>query len=87
MEPEMTADVVAARRGLHAVAERLLAGPQWRATGKIGLAVTADGFRTTRAPGPQVDELRVRVVVFRGEGPSPVAAMIFRTTLPMPSAT
>jgi hypothetical protein len=36
--------VVATRRSLHAVAERLLAGPQYRASGEIRLQVTPGGF-------------------------------------------
>jgi hypothetical protein len=39
-------DIVDARRGLHAVAERVLAGPQYRRSGRIRLAVTDDGFAT-----------------------------------------
>jgi hypothetical protein len=40
------AAVVAARRTLHAVAEHLLAGPQWRHAREISLVVTAGGFAT-----------------------------------------
>ena len=36
--------VVSTRRQLHAVAENLIAGPQYRAAGTIRLAVRADGF-------------------------------------------
>lgn len=39
--------VVATRRQLHAVAENFLAGPQYRATGTIRLAVRLDGFSAT----------------------------------------
>ncbi|WP_168214883.1 hypothetical protein ACRDU6_19745 [Mycolicibacterium sp. ELW1] len=39
--------VVAARRQLHGVAESFLAGPQYRATGTIRLAVRPDGFTAT----------------------------------------
>lgn len=39
--------VVAARRQLHGIAESLLAGPQYRATGTIRLAVRPDGFAAT----------------------------------------
>ncbi|AKK30502.1 hypothetical protein AB431_13545 [Mycobacterium sp. EPa45] len=39
--------MVAARRQLHAVAENFLAGPQYRATGTIRLAVRPDGFSAT----------------------------------------
>jgi hypothetical protein len=54
-----TADIVMARRGLHAVAEQVLAGPQWRATGHITLSVTPDGFITNHGAGPGIDALRV----------------------------
>ena len=40
----------ATRRSLHAVAEQLLAGPQYRASGTIRLRVTAVGFATVAAP-------------------------------------
>lgn len=53
------AEIVAARRVLHLVAESLLAGPQYRATDEIRLTVTPDGFRTwAPMPGP-VTALRV----------------------------
>jgi hypothetical protein len=42
------------RRSLHAVAELVLAGPQYRATGKLRLRVVPGGFATALAP-----ELRV----------------------------
>jgi hypothetical protein len=42
------------RRTLHAVAELVLAGPQYRATGKLRLRVVPGGFATVLAP-----ELRV----------------------------
>ncbi|WP_033823258.1 hypothetical protein [Kitasatospora sp. MBT63] len=38
------------RRSLHAVAELLLAGPQYRQSGTIRLRVHADGFATLAAP-------------------------------------
>ncbi|MCV7344146.1 hypothetical protein [Mycolicibacterium rhodesiae] len=43
----MSADVVATRRQLHGIAESFLAGPQYRATGTIRLAVRPDGFTAT----------------------------------------
>ena len=55
-----TADVVTARLGLHAVAEFVLAGPQWRTSGTIRLAVTEDGFATIRPPAPGIERLAVR---------------------------
>ena len=51
---------VATRRALHAVAERLLAGPQYRTSGTIRLTVTPDGFATTRSPAPGISALSVR---------------------------
>ncbi|WP_199189922.1 hypothetical protein [Mycobacterium sp. ENV421] len=39
--------VVATRRQLHGIAESFLAGPQYRATGTIRLAVRPDGFSAT----------------------------------------
>ncbi|HVV07665.1 hypothetical protein [Amycolatopsis sp.] len=44
------------RRALHGVAELVLAGPQYRATGSIRLRITPGGFATTEEP-------RVMVVV------------------------
>ena len=42
--------VVATRRSLHAVAERLLAGPQYREHGEIRLRVTPGGFGQFAGP-------------------------------------
>jgi hypothetical protein len=41
------ATVVATRRQLHGIAESFIAGPQYRATGTIRLAVRQDGFSAT----------------------------------------
>ncbi len=46
----MTGAVIATRRQLHAIAENLIAGPQYRATGTIRLAVRPDGFTGTALP-------------------------------------
>src|SRR6202042_3147533 len=51
------------RRTLHAVAELVLAGPQYRATGKLRLRVIPGGFATVLAP-----ELRVVGVGVVGVG-------------------
>ena len=51
--------VMGARRALHAVAEHLLAGPQWRHAHEITLAVTPDGFATRFPPAPGVDALEL----------------------------
>jgi hypothetical protein len=53
------ASVVAARRVLHAVAEHLLAGPQWRHTREIALVVTPAGFATRFPPAPAIDVLEL----------------------------
>ncbi len=47
-------DLAMARRSLHAVAELVLAGPQYRAVGKLRLRVVPGGFSTILEP-----ELRV----------------------------
>lgn len=51
----MTVDLGPTRRALHGVAELLLAGPQFRASGTIRLVVSAGGFRTLRDPVRAVD--------------------------------
>jgi hypothetical protein len=48
-------DLVPTRRALHGVAELLLAGPQYRASGTIRLLVTGTGFRTLKEPDVRVD--------------------------------
>jgi hypothetical protein len=67
----MSQPVAATRRSLHGVAELLVAGPQYRATGTMRLAVRPGGFATTRA---YADVALVAVegtdlVVVRGEAP------------------
>jgi hypothetical protein len=47
--------LTAARRSLHAVAERLLAGPEYRAVGGIALRVLPGGFATAEGPAIRVD--------------------------------
>jgi hypothetical protein len=47
-------ELATTRRTLHAVAELVLAGPQYRATGKLRLRIVPGGFATVLAP-----ELRV----------------------------
>jgi hypothetical protein len=54
--------VAATRRSLHAVAERVLAGPQYRAHGEIRLQVTPGGF------GQYLGPLRVEGTELVGEG-------------------
>src|SRR5664279_1107120 len=43
------------RRSLHAVAEYLLAGPQFRASGTIRLRACGGGFATVAAPDVRVE--------------------------------
>src|SRR5689334_20291622 len=43
------------RRALHAVAELVLAGPQYRQSGTIRLRITPGGFGTVAAPDLRVD--------------------------------
>ena len=47
--------LITARRSLHAVAERLLAGPEYRAVGGIALRVVPGGFATAEGPAIRVD--------------------------------
>ncbi len=52
-------ELAATRRALHGVAELVLAGPQYRATGRLRLSVVPGGFATTTlAPGLRVDGIR-----------------------------
>ncbi|WP_329521339.1 hypothetical protein [Spirillospora sp. NBC_01491] len=48
-------DLVETRRALHGVAELVLAGPQYRQSGTIRLAVRAGGFCTTERPDLAVE--------------------------------
>ncbi|WP_063763728.1 hypothetical protein [Actinoplanes subtropicus] len=50
-----TAAYLATRRSLHAIAELVLAGPQYRQHGDIRLAVTPGGFATVTGPRVRVD--------------------------------
>ncbi len=52
-------ELAAARRSLHAVAELVLAGPQYRATGRLRLRVTPGGFATAFQPDVRVRGARV----------------------------
>lgn len=54
------ADLVTTRRSLHAVAELLLAGPQYAESGTIKLTVSQDGFSTAREPVAAVVGDRLR---------------------------
>jgi hypothetical protein len=48
-------ELAVTRRSLHGVAELVLAGPQYRATGKLRLAVAPGGFATVATPPLRVD--------------------------------
>jgi hypothetical protein len=66
----MSDSIVRTRLALHGVAEMLLAGPQYRRTGRIGLRIVEGGFATTREPAISLvrSELVVRGQRFRLEG-------------------
>jgi len=51
--------LAATRRSLHGVAELVLAGPQYRATGKLRLRVLPGGFATIETPELRADAARV----------------------------
>lgn len=53
----MDAELTRTRRSLHAVAELVLAGPQYRTSGTIRLRVTPGGFATVADPPLRVDGL------------------------------
>jgi hypothetical protein len=61
------AEVVAARTGLHAVAEQVLAGPQHRTSGTIRLTVRDGGFATVARPAAGLDALLVTPEGVRAE--------------------
>lgn len=52
-------ELAGARRALHGVAELVLAGPQYRATGKLRLGVVPGGFATILTPRLRVDGVQV----------------------------
>ena len=51
----MASDLAGTRASLHAVAELLLAGPQFRRSGTIRLRVLGEGFGTVADPDLRVD--------------------------------
>jgi hypothetical protein len=72
-------DLAVTRRSLHGVAELVLAGPQYRATGKLRLAVVPGGFATILTPSLRVDGSRVAgaegvTVAIGGRTPRALAA-------------
>jgi hypothetical protein len=52
-------ELAVTRRSLHGVAELILAGPQYRASGRLRLRVVPGGFATTLLPRLRVDGTRV----------------------------
>jgi hypothetical protein len=52
-------ELAVTRRSLHGVAELVLAGPQYRATGRLRLGVVPGGFATTRTPALRVDGAQI----------------------------
>jgi hypothetical protein len=52
-------ELAVTRRSLHGVAELVLAGPQYRATGRLRLGVIPGGFATIVAPRLRVDRGQV----------------------------
>ena len=54
-------ELAVTRRSLHGVAELVLAGPQYRATGRLRLGVVPGGFATTLMPRLRVDSSGVSV--------------------------
>jgi hypothetical protein len=71
-------DLAATRRSLHGIAELVLAGPQYRATGRLRLGVVAGGFATTTlSPRLLVDGSRVAgvtAVAIGGRTPRAIGA-------------
>jgi hypothetical protein len=68
-------ELAAARRSLHAVAELVLAGPQYRATGRLRLRVIPGGFATAFQPDVRVQGSRV----ITGEALSEISGHTART--------
>jgi hypothetical protein len=52
-------ELAVTRRSLHGVAELVLAGPQYRAAGKLRLRVVPGGFATVTGPAVRVDGSQV----------------------------
>jgi hypothetical protein len=55
----MGTNLAVTRRSLHGVAELVLAGPQYRSTGRLRLRVVPGGFATVEPPDVRADGLRV----------------------------
>ncbi|HTU71924.1 MAG TPA: hypothetical protein VMG38_00255 [Trebonia sp.] len=72
MDPDA---LTVARRSLHAVAEMVLAGPQYRATGRLRLRVVPGGFATAFDPAVRVQGSRV----LTGQSQSQIGGQSVRT--------
>ncbi len=76
-DPAVATDLITTRRSLHAVAELVLAGPQFRGNGDIRLRVRAGGFSTVVGPDVRVAEASVVrddvVVPIDGQTPAAIA--------------
>jgi hypothetical protein len=73
------------RRSLHGVAELVLAGPQYRATGRLRLRVVPGGFATVELPELRTDGARVAgaggaAVAIDGRTPRALGAELGVTT-------
>jgi hypothetical protein len=55
----VSATLIASRRQLHGIAECLLAGPEYRATGEIALRIVPAGFATTVGPDIRLEDLEL----------------------------
>src|SRR5215216_659559 len=55
----VSATLIASRRQLHGIAECLLAGPEYRATGEIALRIVPAGFATTAGPDIRLEDLEL----------------------------
>jgi hypothetical protein len=72
-------ELAVTRRSLHGVAELVLAGPQYRATGKLRLGVVPGGFATVLTPrlrvdGPEVAGAEGAAVAIAGRTPRALGA-------------
>jgi hypothetical protein len=83
----MATDLTSTRRALHAVAELVLAGPQYRAQGDIRLQVRPGGFGTVVGPDVRVAEasaVRDDVIVpIDGATPATIAKELGLTASPL----
>jgi hypothetical protein len=75
----MDQELAVTRRSLHGVAELVLAGPQYQATGKLRLRVVPGGFATILTPRLRVDGSQVAgaegaAVAIHGRTPRAIAA-------------